>query len=164
MSKKRNKKYHPKPVNPLAFEQTVRLVKPVEEESKIKLSLDNHAAIEAFARGAADKAHFDCLASTVDVTLLMLNNLFEGADDLKAEVKEGWAGMVRARDRYKETEKLGLDGQAYSAMKRVCDIYDEVVNNVTGAELVGFYRARDFAIKNGNYYKGNAADLEKLAA
>lgn len=158
--KKRNKSYKPKQVNPMSFDMAIRMVKPVEDDTKVRLSLDNHSAIEAFRNGVADKCHFDTLASTVDVTLLMLNNLFAEANDLKAEVMQGWQGMVRARERYKKTQKLGLDGEALTAIKRVCEIYEEAISQVTGAELLAFYRARELAIKGGNFYKGD----ERLAA
>lgn len=163
--KKRNKKYKPKPINIKAHETAVKLVKIVDSDASATLSLNNHVAIEAFSKGVADKGHFDTLASTVDVTLLMLNGLFDDAADLKAEVRQAWLGMVRARDRYKTTNKLGLDGQAFTAVKCVCDIYDEVINNVTGAELMAFYRARHLAIQGGNYYKGSVEQApERIAA
>lgn len=164
MKKKRNKAYRPKPVNVLAFEKAIRLTKPIDDKAKMKLSIDNHVAIEAFAKGVADKAHFDTLASTVDVSLLLLNGLFEDEKTLKAEVKHGWLGMVRARERFKTASKLGLDGQALTAMKRVCEIYDALIENVTGAELLSFYAARESAIRSGNYFKGKPEEAEARIA
>lgn len=163
--KKRNKKYKPKPINIKAHETAIKLVKPVNGEAKQTLSLDNYTALEAFAKGVARKGHFDTLASTVDVTLMLLNSLFEGSHELQLEVKQGWLGLVRARERYKTIEKIGLDGPAYKALERVCQIYDEVIENVTGYELMAFYRARDEQIAKGNYYKGNVAQApERIAA
>ena len=164
MAKKRNKKYNPNNHrrDPGSLDMAIRLVKPVEEDSKRTLMLDNHAAIEAFSHGKAQKWHFDILASTVDVSLMILNNLFQDASEYKADVKAGWEGMVRARERYKQTHKLGLDGEAFNALKRTCEIYEAVISNVTGAELLKFYKARELAIKGGNYFKGDQ-DLKRAA-
>ena len=152
--KKRNKKYKPKRVDILSFDMAIRMVKPVEDDAKKRLSIDNRTAIEAFINGVADKIHFDTLASTVDVTLLMLKNLFNDPPELVEEVMEGWHGMVRARARFEKSQRIGFDGEALNALRRVCDIYEVAVSNVTGAELLGFYKARSIAIANGNYYKG----------
>lgn len=164
--KKRNKKYNPNNhrCDPGSLDMAIRLVKPVEDDTKQTLMLDNHAAIEAFTNGTAQKRHFDILASTVDVSLMILNSLFQDSGEHKEAVKAGWEGMVRARERYKATGgRLGLDGQAISAIKRVCDIYEAIIDQVTGKELLEYYRVRENHVRSGNFYKGPSSAYKEAA-
>jgi len=163
--KKRTKKYNPTQhrKDPLSFDLAIRLSRKVDDKTKDDLAKDVHAAILAFESGVAQRVHFDILASTVDVTLMLLNNLFDGNAELTAEVRLAWEGMVRARDRFNNLGKLGLDGQALTAVKRLCAIYDAVIGSITGKELLDFYRQRELAVRHGNYFKGTFEDLKKAA-
>ncbi len=163
---KRNKKYNPNNHrrDSQAIDRAISLVLPLEEDAKQTLLLDVHSAISAFTAGQAQRKHFDILASTVDVSMMILINLFKDSEALREEVKLGWEGMVRARQRYKHTDgRLGLDGAAFNAIKRVCEIYEAIINDVTGKELLDFYRAREIAIEKGNYYKGDETEYQKAA-
>lgn len=165
-NQKRNKKYNPKNHrrDPSSVDMVIRLVKPLEEDTKQSLLLDIHSAIIAFDARKAKRKHFDILACTVDVSMLILINLFENSEALREEVKLGWEGMVRARHRFTRTDgRLGLDDAGFEAIKRVCAIYEAIIDNVTGKELLDFYRARQIAISRGNYYKGDDAVYQKAA-
>jgi hypothetical protein len=158
--KKRNKKYNPSKhrADPGAAFRVVQLSKPVSDEAKDKLNEQIHGALEAFTKGVAVKEHFDILASTVDVVFMMAMNLFDNA--YQDEINASRQAMFRAKDRYVNTEKFGFDGKGYNAIKVIVAIHDEMMNHVTGAEVLQFMNARANAIKGGNYYKG----CEKKAA
>jgi hypothetical protein len=154
--KKRNRKYNPnkhrKAVN-AAF-RTIQLAKPVSDESKVKLNEQIYGALEAITKGVAEPYHFDVLASTVDVVFMMAMNLFN--DAYKDEIAAARQAMFRLKDRFHRTEKFGFDGEGYNAIKALIEIHDEMMNHVTGAEVLQFMNARANAIKGGNYYKGEA--------
>ena len=158
--KKRNKKYTPKRIGLYAHEMVLKLAKPIDEAAKITLSLDNYEAIDLISKGKGSATHLNVLSATVDVTLLMINELFDNKD-LMNDLERARDGLIRARQRYLSTQKALFDGQAYNAMKMVCDVYKEAINNITCAELMAFYRARHLAINNGNYYKGEKIDISQ---
>jgi hypothetical protein len=153
--KKRNKKYNPNKHRVAANSvfRTVQLAKPVTDESKAKLNEQIHAALTAITKGVGTTLHFDVLASTVDVVFMMAMNLFDNAYEV--EIDQARRAMFRLKDRYHKTEKFGFDGEGYNAIKQLVMIHDEMMNQVTGAEVLQFMHARANAIKGGNYYKGN---------
>lgn len=163
---KRNKKYNPSNHrrDPQAIDRAISLVLPLEEDAKQTLLLDVHSAIIAFDARRAKRKHFDILASMVDVSMLILINLFKDSESLREDVKLGWEGMVRARKRFVRTDgRLGLDEDGFDAIKRVSEIYEAIINHVSGKELLDFYRAREIAIEKGNYYKGDETEYQKAA-
>lgn len=154
--KKRSKKYNPNKhrADPGAAFRVVQLAKPVSDEAKDRLNEQIYGALEAFTKGVALKEHFDILASTVDVVFMMAMNLFDNA--YQQEIDAARKAMFRLKDRYVRTEKFGFDGEGYNAIKALVAIHDEMMNHVTGAEVLQFMNARANAIKGGNYYKGEA--------
>lgn len=161
MKKKRTKKFNPNKhrvvVN--AMYQTVRLAKPVSDEAKARLNEQIHGALAAITRGVGKPEHFDVLASTVDVVLLMAENLFNKA--YNDEIYYAREAMFRMKDRFHKYSTFGFDGHGYNAIKELIAIHDQMMNHVTGAEVLQFMRARANAIKGGNYYK---SEHERLAA
>lgn len=150
MSKR--KQYKPRGINPNAIHDTIRLAMPVSIDSREKLELDARLAIEAFTDGVAKKAHFDILASTVDISMMLSNTLFEGA--YSEEIENARQGMIRCKNRFIRTSALGLDGEGYNDIKYVIEIYAEKLKQVTGAEIMKIMKAREQNIRSGNYYHG----------
>lgn len=159
--KKPRKKYNPNKHRILlnAVEKTVNLARPVTDEAKIKFNEQIHGAIEAITKGAGETWHFDVLASTVDVVFMMSMNLFNNAYQL--EIGRARMAMFRLKDRFHKHGTFGFDGEGYNAIKELVAIHDEMMNQVTGSEVLAFMRARSNAIQGGNYYKGKG---ERLAA
>ena len=149
---KRRKKYKPKGINVNAVEAVVTLAKPVKEDSKFKLQADIDIALLAFTKGVATKYHFDTLASTVDVSLIADQSAFDNV--YHDDIMKAREGMIRCRERFMKTGKLGLDGEALQAIKTVAYIHRQQLDNLTGAELLQMYRARHYHIQSGNYYRG----------
>ena len=160
--KKRNKKYNPNKhsIKADSFLNAINLSQPVSNQAKDRLNIGIHAALLAFTQGVATKLHFDTLASTVDLCLLASTNLFKNA--YLDEIHNARDAMIRCKDRYERTHKLGFDGEGLNAMKLAIDIHDELINNVTGAEVLNFLKQRDHHIRSGNYYKG--AEEHRAAA
>ena len=154
MVKKRTKKYNPEKhaVRLDSVYRTIRLSKPIAEDSKTMLNEQIHGALLAITKGVGKPEHFDVLASTVDIVFLMSENLFDKA--YKDEIDEARQAMFRLKDRFHKHDKFSFDGEGYNAIKALITIHDEVMNNVTGDEMLRFMRARANAIKSGNYYKG----------
>lgn len=152
--KKRQKKYNPNKhaLNRNSAFETINLVQPVREDSKNRLSLDAYAALDAFTKRIAQKSHFDVLASTVDLAMMLSKNLFDNA--LMEEIMQAREGMIRCKDRFIRTGALGFDGEAYNAIKYAIEIYAEQLNHVTGAEVMKFMKARENHIRSGNFYRG----------
>jgi hypothetical protein len=150
--KKRNKAYKPKPINVHAVSDAVMMVKPLDETAKKVFINDVYGAINAMSRGEAKKAHFDTLARMVDVSLMLLQNIFSNEDGY-AVVNEAWEGMIRARERFVKTQRIAFDGEAYNAIKEAAKLFNEIINNITGYEYVKFNQERDRQIALGNYYK-----------
>jgi hypothetical protein len=157
--KKRNKAYKPKHIVIDSAFRTIRLAKPVTEDSKALLNEQIHGALLAITNGAGQTTHFDILASTVDVVYLMSQNLFDNAYGI--EILRARGAMFRLKDRFHKHGTFGFDGEGYQAIKELIAIHDEMLNKVTGAEVLQFMKARAKAINEGNFYKGAA---EKLAA
>lgn len=155
--KKRNKAYKPRGINPNAVNDTIRLAMPVSIDSRDRLEIDARLAVEAFTDGVAQKMHFDILASTVDLSMMLDNTLFEGA--YHAQIELARQGMIRCKNRFIRTSALGLDGEGYNDIKHVIEIYAEQLKQVTGAEVVKMMKAREQNIRSGNFYHG-----ERIAA
>ena len=160
--KKRTKKYNPNKhaINPNSAFDVINLVKPVGEKSKERLALDAYLALDAFKKNAADKSHFDVLASTVDLAMMVSKTIFENA--FMDEVMEAREAMIRCKDNFIRTEKLELDDEGYSAIAYVIEIYFEQLNHLTGAEVTKFIKTRVLNIRSGNYYK--SAEVAQAAA
>lgn len=159
--KKRTKAFNPnrhRVVLNAAF-KTINLAKPVTDEAKVKFNEQIHGAIEAITKGAGETWHFDVLASTVDVVFMMAMNMFNNA--YQDEIDNARKAMFRLKDRFHKHGTLGFDGAGYNAIKELVAIHDEMMNHVTGAEVLQFMRARSNAIQGGNFYK---SEHERLAA
>jgi hypothetical protein len=155
--KKRNKKYQPKAIDRNAAFNAINLSKPVSENAKSQLAIGIHTALEAFTNGVAEKVHFDTLASTVDLTMMMSQTLFERA--YWDEINEARDAMIRCRERFARTGKLGLDGEGITAIKFAIELHEEQLSNVTGAEVMKFMETRAQHIRSGNFYRS-----ERVAA
>ena len=118
-----------------------------------------NGALLAITKGVGEPVHFDVLASTVDIVFMMGMNLFNNA--YNDEIYWAREAMFRMKDRFEKFGTMGFDGSGYQAIKELIAIHDEMMNQVTGAEVLQFMNARQNAIAGGNYYKGEA---EKLAA
>jgi hypothetical protein len=155
--KKRSKKYNPNKVrvNPNSAFETITLSRPVSEDKRNKLDIGILGAIDAFTRGKAEKVHFDTLATTVDVCMMMSQNTFKRA--YIEEINAARDGMIRCRERFNKINKLGLDGEALRAVKTLRIIHSEFIENVTGAEVKQFVNKRSDFIRSGNFYRGAAA-------
>jgi hypothetical protein len=160
--KKRNKKYNPErhSKDKLAAFHAINLSMPVSDNAKSQLLIGIHTALKAFTNGVAEKVHFDTLASTVDLTMMMSKSLFEMA--YWEEINYARDAMIRCRERFARTGKLGLDGEALNAIKFVIQLHDEQLSQVTGAEVLAFMKARANHIRSGNFYRG--AEVRQLAA
>lgn len=152
---KKRSKYNPNKHarNPNAAFDAINLSQPVKQDAKDRLDIAIRTALLAFTNGAAIKSHFNTLASTVDLCSMASKTMFENA--YEAEIDAGREAMIRCRERFAHTQKLGLDGEGISAIKQVIEIHNELLNNVTGAEVLKFLKVRDQHIKSGNFYKGN---------
>jgi hypothetical protein len=150
--KKRTKRYQHKVIDRNAVFNAINLSKPISESAKSQLAIGINVALDAFAKGYAQKNHFDTLASTVDLAMMLSNTLFEGA--YMAEINLARDAMIRCRERFAKTGKLGLDGEGYNAIKFAIQLHDEQLNNVTGAEVMKFMEKRAQHIRSGNYYRG----------
>jgi hypothetical protein len=158
-SKIRHKKYNP---NKHARSETavfdaINLSMPINTERQNRLAVGIRTSLEAFTNGVAEKAHFDTLASTVDLAMMLNSNIFNAPDDFVYGVKLARDAMIRCRERYIRTKKLGLDGEALTALKFAIDLHEEQLKHVTGAELLKLLKKRDDHIRSGNYYKGGVA-------
>jgi len=160
--KKRNKKFNPNKhlVNRNSAFEAINLAKPVREDSKSRLVLDAYSALDAFTKRIAEKAHFDVLASTVDMGMMLSQNVFDNAH--MEEITAAREGMMRCKDRFIRTGALGFDGEGYNAIKFVIELYAEQLNHVTGAEVIKFIKTRESHIKSGNFYRG--AEVRQMAA
>lgn len=159
--KRRNKKYNPNKHHRYADTvfRTIRLSKPIQEDSKDMLNKQIHAALLAITKGAGEPCHFDVMASTVDVVFMMGMNLFNNA--YEAEIGAARQAMFELKDNFHKFGKFAFTGQGYQSIKELIAIHDEMLNQVTGAEMLAFMNARANAINNGNFYKSSH---EKIAA
>ncbi len=151
---KPRKKYNPNKhrVSVDSYLRTIRLAKPIDDESKALLNEQIHAALLAITKGVGNVEHFDVLASTVDITFMMSMNLFDNA--YAEEIDDARQAMFRLKDRYHKFGTFGFDGVGYQAIKELLAIHEEILNSVTGNEMLTFMGARQKALAGGNYYKG----------
>lgn len=137
----------------------INLSKPISKSSQTELNKAIHGALTAITRGVGNTVHFDVLASTVDIVFMMSMNLFDNA--YQDEIQQAREAMFRLKDRYHKHNTFGFDGAGYNAIKELIVIHDEIIKNVTGAEMLKFMKARQNAIAGGNFYRGVE---ERLAA
>ena len=151
---KPRKKYNPNKhrVSVDSYLRTIRLSKPIAEDSKVLLNEQIHAALLAITSGVGRTEHFDVLASTVDIVFMMSSNLF--GNDCAEDIEEARKAMFRLKDRFHKFGSMGFDGEGYQAIKKLIIIHDEVMNNVTGSEMLQFMQARQKALAAGNVYQG----------
>lgn len=154
--KKRSKKYNPNNhrLSVDSYLRTIRLSKPIAEDSKTMLNEQIHAALVAITKGVGKPEHFDVLASTVDIVFMMSMNLFDNA--YADEITAARQAMFRLKDRFHRFGSFGFDGEGYNAIKEIVMIHDEMMNQVTGNEMLTFMKARADAINSGNFYRGEA--------
>lgn len=150
--KKRNKKYRPKPIDIEAANKVIRLCKPIQEDSKQRLNEKILGSLEAVSKGAGNTDHFNILASTVDVVYLISKELFQ--DAYADEIDQARKAMFRMVDRYNQHETIKFDGKGYQEIKNLIAIHDQMLDNLTGLEMLQFMKARAIAINNGNFYNG----------
>jgi hypothetical protein len=154
---KPRKKYNPNKhrVSVDSYLRTIRLSKPIADDSKTMLNEQIHAALLAITKGIGTPSHFDVLASTVDIVFMMSMNLFDNA--YADEITAARQAMFRLKDRFHRHGTFGFDGVGYQAIKELLAIHEEILNSVTGNEMLTFMGARQKALAGGNYYKGAVA-------
>jgi hypothetical protein len=163
MKKKRVKKYNPNKHarSATAVFDAINLSRPIDPARQDRLAIGIHTALEAFTKGVADKSHFDTLAATVDLSMIFNSNLFNAPDEVVHGVTLARDALIRCRERYIRTKKLGLDGEGLTAIKFAIELHEEQLKNVTGAEVLGYLKKRDDHIRSGNFYRGES---ERIAA
>lgn len=152
---KRTKKYNPKnhSINFNLVYEAISQSSLVGEEAKERLEIGIRSALLAFTNGVATKQHFDTLASTVDLTVMASATLFDNA--YMDDIQNARQAMIRCRERFIKTGKMGLDGEGLTAIKQIIEIHNELINHVTGGEVLKFLQVRDQHIKSGNFYRSN---------
>lgn len=163
--KPRNKKYRPKRLDPNATYEAIMLAQPISAAAKQEMLDGVHVALFAISKGVGTVDHFDKLAMMIDVTNILINGLFKGADysEYVNQVNEARNGLIRSRDRHAKTKRIILDGPGLNALNSVVDIYEAVMSNVTGHEFVRVVAERERQLKLGNYFKGTYEDLKQAA-
>ena len=145
--KKRTKKYNPRAIKPHSFLDAIHLSQPVSTHAKKTLELGIRSALKAFTDRVATRQHYNTLASTIDLCLIASENLFH--DAYQNELYAARAAMLRTSDRFSRTKKLGLDGQGLAEIKQAIAIHNELLNNVTGAEVLSMMKARQAQFNSG---------------
>lgn len=161
--KKRTKRYNPNKhaLNPNAAFDAINLSKPVDDERIGRLEIGIRTSLEAFVDGVAKKDHFDTLASTVDLSMMIDKTIFGSV--FFDHINLSRDAMIRCRERFARTGKLGLDGEGLNALKAAIEIHAEQLKQVTGAELLKFLKTREQHIRSGNYYKGQQHEMRAAA-
>ena len=161
--KKRQKKYNPNKhkVDPNSAFMAISLSKPVSDTAKVELITGIHLAIKAFASGMANPANFDTLAQTVDLSMMLSQNIFERA--YMNEILDAREAMFDCKERYMRTGKFGFSGTGFNAIKFVAELHEEQLNHITGAEVMKFLEKRKNHIRSGNYYRGPQQEMRAAA-
>lgn len=161
--KKRNKKFNPNKhkVDPNCAFNAINLSKPVSDTAKVELITGIHLAIKAFASGMANPANFDTLAQTVDLSMMLSQNIFERA--YMNEILDAREAMFDCKERYMRTGKFGFSGTGFNAIKFVAELHEEQLNHITGAEVIRFLEKRRDHIRSGNCYKGPQQEMRAAA-
>lgn len=147
-NKKRTKQYRPRAINLHSVNDAIRLSQLVQQDAKNTLDINIRAALLAFTQGVATVQHYDVLASTVDLCGITSGQLFNGA--YKDELLNAREAMLKARERYMSTNRLGFDGEGLGSLKTAINIHSEFMDNVTGAEVLKMMRVRHNHINSGN--------------
>lgn len=161
--KKRTKRYNPNKhkTDPNCAFNAINLSKPVSDTAKAELITGIHLAIKAFASGCANPSNFDALAQTVDLSMMLSQNIFEHA--YMDEILDAREAMFECKERFMRTGKFGFSGTGFNAVKFVAELHEEQLNHITGAEVIKFLEKRRDHIRSGNYYKGTQQELRAAA-
>ncbi len=160
--KKRTKRYNPNKhkTDPNCAFNAINLSKPVSDTAKAELITGIHLAIKAFASGCANPSNFDALAQTVDLSMMLSQNIFEHA--YMNEILNAREAMFECKTRFINTGKFGFTGTGFNAIKFVAELHEEQLNHITGAEVMKFLEKRIDHIRSGNFYRG--AEVTQAAA
>ena len=125
--------YRPRPLvtNPLVF------LRPADKAEKDRVLLVFLGAIEAMACGShPDPEEWRKLSdaiNTVETLAVHMGKLVPS--EVMPLVNKAIAAMVRAANRHKAGQRLGLDAEGLQALRQVVDVYVQCMEGLTAAEM-----------------------------
>jgi len=125
--------YRPKPVvtNPMVF------LRPAEKTDKDRTLMVFLGAIEAMSRGAyPDPEEWRKLSDAVNTIETLAMNMGKLVpDEVMPMVNKAISAMVRAANRHKAGQRLGLDAEGLQALRAIVDVYAQCLDGLTAAEM-----------------------------
>jgi len=107
-----------------------------------------HVAIDAMTAGTANLNHFDTLVYAMNIAVILMERGL-GAEDIDL-IRTAQDGLARAKQRYLEHGKLGLDGDALKALKAAAIVHEAQVAVATRGELVDAINEMHARVERGN--------------
>lgn len=120
-------------------------------EEVTKHSVAFHTAVDLMVAGQANLYNFDTLIHSTNVMCIISEEM---AQDLLPIVLPCLDGLARAKKRFHETGKIGLDGDALTALKAAATLHEQLLNQCTAGELSDALEEAYRRVSAGHIFKG----------
>jgi hypothetical protein len=117
----------------------------------VKHSTAYHTAVDLMVAGQATLWNFDTLIHSTNVMCIIAEQM---APDLLLIILPSLDGLSRARKRFQDTGKIGLDGDALNALKAAADIHESLLEQCTAGELSDALEEAYRRVSVGHIFKG----------
>lgn len=107
-----------------------------------------HVAIDAMTTGSANLTHFDTLVYAMNIAVILMEQGL-GDEDIEL-IRAAQDGLARAKARYLDRGKLGLDGDALQALKAAAIVHEAHVAVATRGELEDAINEMHARVERGN--------------
>lgn len=153
--KKRTKKYNPikHAVNQNCVFDAISQSMPISKAKRDRLMLGIYTAFEALVKGKATTTQFNVISSTIDLSIMMSQNLFNCAN--MVFLFDGRDALIRCKKRYLKSRRLGFEGFGITALRLAIMEHEDQLGLVTEFEYLQFAKKRDDHLRSGNYYKAS---------
>lgn len=128
----KKKKYHPKPVNPLAHIVAMQGAALLTRDDVIRCSLNVHSAVEAISQGRGTKELWQDIFMAINIMEEMVR--MKKAEDNGA-LDEMQNTVVAILDRQQQTGTKALRSDELATLRDVAATYADLLAGMTHAEL-----------------------------
>lgn len=120
---------------------------PILEEERIKALAGYLAALSAMVEGRATGEHFNELVYGVNIAQILTYKHM--GTEYRDTVQAALYAMTRCKNRYLQTQRMGLDGEGLQALRDFEPLYEAILEAATARELVAATRESVRRVENG---------------
>ena len=123
--------------DPFAYLRTIEGLQHLPDSAKADLCLPVRMAYEALRTGTATEGDIDTLAVAINASLMRAEKI---SSALVVRVIEAQEAVLRIKARQQRTGRFGLDAQAMAELLPVIDLYEQLIDLSTRAQMADAIR------------------------